>query len=137
MGTIIQNEKEIDELMNSTKESVKLLLDTGHLLFARIDPMNILKKYLNRISHFHLKDVRYKYLDKSIKNKLSFIDSFLLGIFTSPGDGDYNFSPMIKSLMKSKYNGWIIVEAEQDPRKHNPYKYSKKAFVYLKRILNK
>ncbi len=135
MGTLIQNEKEIDLLMKNTSKDVKLLLDTGHLIFAGIDPMKIYKKYYLRISHVHLKDIRKNILNKCIKNDLSFLRSFLKGVFTVPGDGFYNFRPLLNNLKKNNYNGWVIIEAEQDPKKYSPYIYSLMGYKNVKKIL--
>jgi len=135
MGTLIQNEVEIDLLMKNTTNNVKLLVDTGHLIFAGIDPMKIYKKYQSRISHVHLKDIRIKILNKCIKSDLSFLKSFLQGIFTVPGDGSYNFKPLLNNLKKNNYNGWVIVEAEQDPKKYSPYLYSFIGYQNVKKIL--
>jgi len=135
MGTVIQNENEIDLLMNSTSDSLKLLLDTGHLIFAKIDPVSIFKKYKKRISHIHFKDIRNKILNISIKKNYSFKKSFLSGVFTVPGDGDYDFRSIMGLIKKNNYNGWIIVEAEQDPIKHDPFNYSLKGFNYIRQLL--
>ena len=135
MGTLIQNEKEIDLLMKNTSNDVKLLLDTGHAIFAGINPMKIYRKYHSRISHFHLKDIRKNILKGCIKNDLSFSRSFLKGVFTVPGDGFYNFRPLLNNLKKNYYNGWVIVEAEQDPKKYSPYIYSLMGYKNVKKIL--
>lgn len=135
MGTVIQNESEIDLLMNSTSELLKLLLDTGHLIFAKMDPVKIFNRYKNRISHIHFKDIRKEILKNCIKKNYSFKKSFLSGVFTVPGDGDYDFKPIITLIKKNNYNGWIIVEAEQDPIKYDPFNYSLKGFSYLNKIL--
>ena len=71
------------------------------------------------------------------KKKYSFRESFLNGAFTVPGDGDYDFSILLNNLIKDKYKGWIIVEAEQDPKKYSPYKLSLKGYLYLKKIIEK
>ena len=135
MGTVIQNECEIDLLMNSTSDSLKLLLDTGHLIYANIDPVNIFKKYKKRISHIHFKDIRQKILKICHKNDYSFKKSFLSGVFTVPGDGDYDFRPLIRLIRNNNYNGWIIVEAEQDPIKYDPFYYSLIGFNYLNSLI--
>ena len=137
MGTIIQNKNEIDMLLSSTSDHVKLLLDTGHLLFANENPLEIYKLYKDRITHYHFKDVRKKIIKNCIKKKYSFRESFLNGAFTVPGDGDYDFSILLNNLKKDKYKGWIIVEAEQDPKKYSPYKLSLKGYLYLKKLLKK
>ncbi len=135
MGTLIQNEKEIDLLMKNTSNTIKLLLDTGHLIFAGIEPMKIYKKYHSRISHVHLKDLRKDILKKCLRNDTSFLKSFINGVFTVPGDGFYDFKPLLNKLKKNKYNGWVIVEAEQDPKKYSPYIYSLMGYKNVKKIL--
>ena len=136
MGTIIQTEKDIDRLMNDTNDNTFLLFDTGHLMFAKADYEKILHKYISRINHVHCKDVRKIILEKSINNDLSFRDSFLDGVFTVPGDGCIDYKPLLKILKKNNYNKWLIIEAEQDPKKANPFEYAKIGNRYLEGIID-
>ena len=39
--------------------------------------------------------------------------------------------PISNEIIKSKYSGWIIVEAEQDPAIANPLKYAMQSKQYL------
>ena len=135
MGTIIQSEQDIDRLLNNTNDYTSLLFDTGHLLFAQVNCEEILKKYINRINHIHFKDIRKNILEKSILEDLSFIDSILEGIFTVPGDGCIKYKPLLKILYNNKYTKWLVIEAEQDPKKANPFEYAKISFNYLTQIL--
>ena len=136
MGTIIQSEKDVDRLMNETNDKTFLLYDTGHLLFAGANYRNILKKYISRINHIHCKDIRKNILKKSLDKDLSFRNSFLDGVFTVPGDGCIDYKPLLIYLKKVNYNKWLIIEAEQDPKKANPFKYAKKGYKYLKGIID-
>ena len=136
MGTIIQTEGDVDKFLNLTNEKTHLLFDTGHLFFAGADYKNILKKYFSRINHIHCKDVRKIILDNSIKNDLSFRSSFLNGVFTVPGDGDIDYEPIIKILYENKYQNWLVIEAEQDPAKANPFEYAKIGYKYLAKVLS-
>ena len=83
----------------------------------------------------HCKDIRKEILNRSLSNDLSFRDSFLEGVFTVPGDGYINYKPLFETLYDNKYSKWLIVEAEQDPKKANPLKYAKIGYKYLNRIL--
>ena len=58
------------------------------------------------------------------------------GAFTVPGDGCIDFAPIFEVLEKSGYEGWMIVEAEQDPKKANPLEYALKAREYIKKTAN-
>ena len=135
MGTIIQSEQDVYRLLDNTNDKTSLLFDTGHILFAKGDYESILKKYVSRVNHVHCKDIRKKILDRSLSNDLSFRDSFLKGVFTVPGDGCINYKPLFKTLYDNKYSQWLIVEAEQDPKKANPLEYAKIGYKYLNRIL--
>jgi inosose dehydratase len=136
MGTIIQSEEDVDRFVNETNEKTFLLYDTGHLLFAQADYMNILKKYISCINHVHCKDIRKNVLDNSLENDLSFRDSFLKGVFTVPGDGCIDYKPLLSFLYESNYNKWLVIEAEQDPKKANPFQYAKIGYRYLTNIMN-
>ena len=136
MGTIIQTEEDINRLMHETNDKTFLLYDTGHLLFAQADYHIILETYISRINHVHCKDIRKNILDNSLKNDLSFRDSFLDGVFTVPGDGCINYTPLLEILKKNNYNKWLVIEAEQDPKKANPLEYAKIGNKYLMNIIN-
>lgn len=135
MGTGVQTTEEIDRLMQNTDpDKVKLLFDTGHLVFSGEDPMEIFNKYQYRIQHIHFKDIREKVAKEVKEKKDSFLTAVKKGTFTVPGDGMIDFKPIMEAILKSEYEGWIIVEAEQDPAKANPYKYALKARKYIKEI---
>ena len=132
MGTGVQTEEEIDTFMSLIDpEKVFLLFDSGHLTFAGIDPVPVLEKYIDRIKHVHLKDVRLAIRDKAREEGWSFLQAVREGVFTVPGDGDVDFAPIFDILEKSGYEGWVVVEAEQDPAKANPFEYAKKARAYI------
>ena len=135
MGTIIQSEEDVDRFMEKTNDKTFLLYDTGHLLFAQADYKKILEKYISRINHVHCKDIRKNILENSLEKDLSFRNAFLNGVFTVPGDGCIDYKPLIKTLYENQYQDWLVIEAEQDPSKANPYEYSKKGYDYLKKIL--
>ncbi len=131
MGTVIETENDTKRLLDNTCEEVKLILDTGHMLFAGGNSVEIAQDYSARIIHIHCKDMREGILKKSLKEDWSFRKSFLEGAFTVPGDGCIDYKPLLKNLKTNNYNGWLVVEAEQDPLKANPLKYAKIGFKYL------
>lgn len=134
MGTVVQTSEEIDRLMEETDPNkVCLLFDSGHLVFSGEDEIAILKKYVDRIKHVHLKDVRPEKVEQVRREKLSFLQAVRLGAFTVPGDGAIDFKPIFQILSEHDYEGWLLVEAEQDPAKANPFVYAKKARDYIRR----
>ena len=137
MGTVIETQKDTERLIENTHESVKLTLDTGHMLFAKGDSKSILQNYHERILHVHCKDIRKQVLEKSLKEDLSFRGAFLEGAFTVPGDGCIDYQPLFNVLKNNNYSGWLVVEAEQDPAKANPLEYAKIGYNYLTDTLKK
>lgn len=132
MGTVVQTEEEIDRFMEMVDpELVFLLFDSGHLSFAGIDPEKVLRKYVDRVKHVHLKDIRKDMVERSGNERWSFLKGVREGVFTVPGDGDVDFSPIFRILEDAGYEGWVVVEAEQDPAKANPLEYAKKARAYI------
>ena len=132
MGTVVQNEDEIDRMMEHTDpELFSLLYDTGHLAYCGADPLKVVKKYARRIKHVHLKDIRSEIVAKVKQERLSFLGGVRQGAFTVPGDGCIDFGPIFQVLEEAGYEGWMVVEAEQDPAKANPLEYAMKARRYI------
>ena len=124
MGTVIQAEDEVDRMMDSTK-AVGLLLDTGHLTFAGGDPLRALKRHAKRIVHVHCKDIRKDKLAQARQKDMSFLDAVLGDVFAVPGDGSIDFAPLLEGLARSGYQGWLVVEADQDPAKAHPLTHAR------------
>ena len=131
MGTVIETEDETRRLIESTNDSVKLLIDTGHMLFAGGNSIKLTEDFMERIIHVHCKDIRKNVLEKSLKNDSTFRQAFLDGAFTVPGDGCIDYKPFLTVLKNKNYEGWLVVEAEQDPAKANPFEYAKIGYNYL------
>lgn len=132
MGTVVQTEEEIDRLMaNTDPELFGLLFDCGHLAYCGEDYMSVLNKYADRISHVHLKDIRPEKVEQVKREHLSFLQGVRLGTFTVPGDGVIDFKPIFDVLEKTGYEGYVLVEAEQDPAIANPLEYAIKARKYI------
>ena len=133
MGTGVQTTEEINRLMENTDPNLLgLLYDTGHLVFSGEDHLGVLKKWISRIGHVHLKDTRPTVMKKAVKEKWSFLKAVKEGVFTVPGDGGIDFEPVFKILRQAKDPLWWVVEAEQDPSKANPLEYALKARNYIR-----
>ena len=130
----VETAKQIDALMEATGPSVKLLLDTGHLALAGDDYRPVLTRWRERIGHIHLKDVRGCVLESMDRRTATFNDGVHLGMFTVPGDGDIDFGPVFGHIARTGYDGWIVVEAEQDPDKAIPDIMAATAFDTLEEL---
>ena len=132
MGTVVQTEAEIDRMMENTDpELFSLLFDSGHLAYCGEDYMSVLKKYAKRIKHVHLKDIRPDVIAQVKAEHKSFLQGVRMGTFTVPGDGAIDFAPIFDVLAETGYEGYVLVEAEQDPAIANPFEYALKARKYI------
>ena len=134
MGTIVQSEDEIDLLMQHTGPATKLLLDTGHCLFGGSNPERAAKKHMARVGHIHAKNVRPAIATEVSDQSLSFLEGVRRGVFTVPGDkeGAVDFVPVLKQAAEHGYQGWLVIEAEQDPDIRNPFEYQTLGLKSLK-----
>ena len=132
MGTVVQSLAEVDRMMENTDpEYVSLLFDTGHFTYCGEDPLEVVKKYVHRIKHVHLKDIRPEVVEQVKKENMSFLAGVRAGAFTIPGDGCINYDPIFKVLEDAGYEGSMVVEAEQDPAKANPLEYAIRARKFI------
>ncbi|MWP36897.1 myo-inosose-2 dehydratase [Rhodobacter sphaeroides] len=132
-GTIVETEEEIDRLMAST-HAMQLLLDTGHCTFGGGDPARVAARHMGRVRHIHAKNVRPEVLAQVRAEGLSFLEGVRRGLFTVPGDpeGCVDFAPVLRAAAEAGYRGWLVIEAEQDPRKADPFTYQKMGFEALR-----
>ncbi len=137
MGAYIQSAADIDILMAETGEEVGLLLDTGHCFLAEGDPVSVVRKHLRRICHVHCKDVRSAVAELAHNQCWSFPDCILNGVFTVPGDGDLDFPAIVSTLLAGGYQGWLVVEAEQDPAVAPSERYARKGFETLRAVIRR
>jgi inosose dehydratase len=131
MGTIVESQREIDLLMRNTGPAVGLLLDTGHLTYAGADVLDVTRAHGSRINHVHCKDVRLDVLKRVRQKNASFLEAVLQGVYTVPGDGCVDFFAFARLLADLGYEGWAVVEAEQDPAKAPPLEYSRMGREHL------
>lgn len=124
MGAYVEAPHEIDRLMSLTTDDVGLLFDTGHVTFGGGDPLAVLDKHIARVCHVHCKDVRASVIRQARNGDWPFLQSVINGAFTVPGDGAVDFESVIGRLAKHGYQGWLVVEAEQDPAVAPSYPYA-------------
>lgn len=136
MGTVVESPDEIDALMAATGPHTHLLFDAGHCTFGGGDPAAVLGRHVGRVAHFHAKNIRRPVCDRVRAEGMSFLQGVLAGAFTVPGDqeGAIDFAPLLAILKGAGYDGWIVIEAEQDPKIRNPLLYQTLGLATLKRL---
>jgi inosose dehydratase len=133
MAAVVETEPELDSFMNHS--GISLLFDAGHMAFAGGDVLRCIDKHHKRIRHVHTKDVRMDVINSLDRSKDSFLDAVMKGAFTVPGDGSLDFEAIVKKLAGYGYEGWFVVEAEQDPRKAPPLKMAQIGHKELMRVM--
>jgi inosose dehydratase len=134
MAAAVETEAELDLFMKHS--SVPLLFDAGHMAFAGGDNFRVIENHHKRISHVHAKDIRGNVVRGLDRSKESFLDAVIKGAFTVPGDGSLDFEAIAKALGGKGYEGWFVIEAEQDPIANPPLEMAKKGRTELFRALN-
>lgn len=133
MAAAIETEEELDLLMKHS--TVPLLFDAGHMAFAGGDVLRVLDKHHRRITHVHTKDIRKAVVDGLDRTKESFLDAVVKGAFTVPGDGSLDFEAIVRRCAHHGYEGWFVVEAEQDPKVSPPLDMAVKGHKELMRVM--
>lgn len=131
VGTIVETQHDIVRLLESTGDVVGLTFDSGHAAFGGSDPAALLRDVASRVAHVHFKDVRPAVIRDTRLRDRSFLDAVLAGAFTVPGDGAIGFEPLVALLKAAGYEGWVVVEAEQDPAKAHPLTYARLAHANI------
>jgi inosose dehydratase len=135
MAAVVETEPELDSFMNHSGPGIPLLLDAGHLEFAGGSALRAIDKHHKRITHVHVKDIRRDVVNSLNRSKQSFLDAVTLGAFTVPGDGSLDFKAIVQKFADYGYEGWFVVEAEQDPKKSPPLKMAQIGYAELMRVM--
>jgi inosose dehydratase len=135
MAAVIETEPELDLFMKHSGAGLPLLFDAGHMAFAGGDVLRVIENHHGRISHVHTKDVRMGVINALDRTKESFLDAVVKGAFTVPGDGSLDFASIVKKLAEFGYQGWFVVEAEQDPKVNRPLEMARKGHKELQRVM--
>ncbi len=139
MGAYVESPDDVDHLMAVTDPNhVGLLYDTGHAYFGgATDPVTLLTKHAGRVVHVHCKDVRAEVIAQARNDGWSFLTGVINGTFTVPGDGAIDYDAVLSTLHAAGYQGWLVVEAEQDPAVAPSYRYAKKGYETLRGIVDR
>ena len=135
MAAVVETQGELDAFMRHSGEGIPLLLDAGHLAFAGGDVLRAIDDHHARIRHVHVKDIRRGVVDALDRSRQSFLDAVALGAFTVPGDGSLDFAAIVQRLADHGYEGWFVVEAEQDPKANPPARMAEIGHKELMRVM--
>jgi inosose dehydratase len=118
VGTHVEREAEVDRFLADS--DLQLCLDTGHLLIGGTDPVELARRYPDRIGHVHLKDVRGEIAAKVRSGELSYTDAVEQGIYVPLGDGDVDVEALVQSVREAGYTGWFVLEQDTQLKNGSP-----------------
>ncbi|MET9228635.1 TIM barrel protein [Lentzea sp. NPDC003310] len=118
VGTHVEREAEVDRFLADS--DLQLCLDTGHLLIGGTDPVELARRYPDRIGHVHLKDVRDEIAAKVRSGELSYTDAVEQGIYVPLGDGDVDVEALVQSVQEAGYTGWFVLEQDTQLKDGSP-----------------
>ena len=117
-GGYIEFEDEIERLVGDT--DLDLCLDTGHLAYARVDPVAALQRYADRLGHVHFKDLRSDVLARIDIEHLTFWEAINADIFCPVGEGMVDIAAVLDTLDGIGYNGFATIEQDRVPGRGAP-----------------
>jgi inosose dehydratase len=137
VGTHVEREAEVDRFLADS--DLQLCLDTGHLLIGGTDPVELARRYPDRIGHVHLKDVRDEIAAKVRSGELSYTDAVEQGIYVPLGDGDVDVEALVKLVQEAGYTGWFVLEQDTQLKDGSPVdkplKDTGRSLAHLSKIL--
>ena len=137
VGTHVEREAEVDRFLADS--DLQLCLDTGHLLIGGTDPVELARRYPDRIGHVHLKDVRDEIAAKVRSGELSYTDAVEQGIYVPLGDGDVDVEALVKLVQEAGYTGWFVLEQDTQLKDGSPVdkplKDTARSLAHLGKIL--
>jgi len=93
-----------------------LCLDTGHLAYSKMDPVETLREYWSRVDYIHFKDIDPKVYEAVMMEKIRFFEACGKGVMCPIGQGNLDYPAIRALLTELDYSGYITIEQERDPR---------------------
>ena len=93
-----------------------LCLDTGHMAYSGMDPVETLRRYWDRLDYIHFKDIDPVVFDEVMGEKIRFFDACGKGVMCPIGRGNIDYPGVRALLTELGYGGYITIEQERDPR---------------------
>ncbi len=116
-GGYVEFEDELDRLAaDIDPEAAGLCLDTGHLAYAGMDPVAVLRRYADRLDYIHFKDIDPVVFERIMGEKIRFFEACAQGVMCPIGRGNIDYRTVRALLTELGYAGYITIEQERDPR---------------------
>jgi inosose dehydratase len=110
VNTLVETASDVQRILDNS--SVSWCLDTGHLAIGGYDPMDLAKKYADRVRHVHLKDVNMSVAERLNAGELTLMEGVFNGLFQNLGKGDVDIAGVITTVKDSGFDGWYVLEQD-------------------------
>ena len=126
-STFVESPREIERAVELT--DVGLLVDTGHLLLGGSDPLEVLRRFGDRVNYVHVKDVRLDVVRQVVDERADVLEGWRRGMFCELGAGDVDLPAFFDALRATGYDGWVVVEQDRIPRPDEELRESAEAQI--------
>lgn len=138
VGTMIETQDHVMRVVAGS--TIPFCLDTGHMIIGGTDPVAFAQNHAGRVAHSHLKDVDLSWAKKVQNNELSYYDAVVQGMYRPLGQGDVDIRAIVRSLIKSGYTGWFVLEQDNvitaEPGvNQGPMADAKASVEFLRRVI--
>lgn len=135
-GGYIEFADEIDAVTYELdSDAVGLCLDTGHLYYSKMDPLQWLDKYFDRLDYIHFKDIDPNIYEDVMAEHIRFFDACARGVMCPIGEGVIPYEIIHDFLERRAYGGFITIEQERDPRNADTsLRDVRKSLAYLQSV---
>lgn len=136
VGTMVETRDDVDRVLNGS--SIRLCLDTGHLLIGGTDPLALARRVPGRIAHAHLKDVDADLAAAVQAGTLSYTEAVRRGMYTPLGAGDVDIAGIVTALRSNGFDGWFVMEQdtilEGEPTDEGPVRDVRASVTYMRNL---
>jgi inosose dehydratase len=136
VGTMVETRDDVDRVLNGS--SIRLCLDTGHLLIGGTDPLALARQVPGRIAHAHLKDVDADLAAAVKAGTLSYTEAVRRGMYTPLGAGDVDIAGIVAALRSNGFDGWFVMEQdtilEGEPTDEGPVRDVRASVTYMRNL---
>jgi inosose dehydratase len=133
VGTMVETRSDVDRVLRGS--SIKLCLDTGHLLIGGTDPLALTREVPGRIAHAHLKDVDAALAARVQAGELTYTEAVRHGMYTPLGEGDVDIAGIVSALRANGFDGWFVMEQDTildgEPADEGPVRDVRTSVAYM------
>ena len=138
VNTLIEMADEFERFLDNS--SSLFCLDTGHLFIGDADDVAIAEQHGDRVGLVHIKDVDRSISARFRAGEFDWMGAIQHGLFPSAGSGDAPIAATVRTLERSGYAGWYVLEQDvaliegEPPLGQGPVRGVRKSIEYLKSL---